>query len=96
MDRVLADSALLGTVRQANLKGNDLKHCLDVACKTRHCAGGGGARKGEQHIKLNPWGEVTNEMQYSSCKLAREIAISVLQGKNTHLRFRLVNSTRHE
>ena len=71
MDRVLADSALLGTVRQANPKSNDLKHCLDVACKTRHCAGGGGARKGEQHIKLNPWGDVTNEMQYSSCKLAR-------------------------
>lgn len=37
---VLADSAVLGTVRQSNPKDNDLKHSLDAACKTRHCAGG--------------------------------------------------------
>lgn len=97
MDRVLADSGLLGTVRQANPKGNDLKHCLDAACKTSLCAGGGVACEKEQHIRLNPWGVVTNKMQCSNCKLARKIVISVLQGtKNAHLRFRLVSSTRHE
>lgn len=42
--------------------------------------GGGGACK-EQRIRLNPQGEVTNKTQYSSCKLARKIVISVLQGE---------------
>lgn len=36
MDTVLAEPALLGTLRQANPKGNALKHCLGVAFKTRH------------------------------------------------------------
>lgn len=96
MDTVLAEPALLGTLRQANPKGNDLKHCLGTACKTRRCAGGGEASKGQQHISLNPWGEGTNRMRYSSYRLARERAISVLQGKNIHLRFRLVKNTWHE
>jgi len=58
MDRVLADSVLLGTVRQANPKGNDFKHCWMQ--HARHCAVGGGANRGEEHTGLNPSGEGTS------------------------------------
>lgn len=74
MERLIVDSSLLGSVRQANPKCNDLKHCLDAACKTRHSAGCGGLANSKQ-IRFNPQRQVTNTMQYLSHKLARQVAI---------------------
>lgn len=61
MDTVLAEPALLGTLKQANPKGNALKHCL-----MQHLRQGimleVEASKGQQQINLNPWREATNRM----------------------------------